>query len=136
VTLQPETPILHISLPVHDLEETRHFYLDVLCCERGRVQDRSIDVFFFGCQVTLHERPDEVPTPGQRGVRHFGVTLSRPRWEELVERLRANGVPFIREPATDHADTPREQRKAMVADPSGNAIEVKTYKDPGSALAG
>jgi uncharacterized protein len=136
VKLHPDTPILHISLPVIDIEKSRDFYLDVLGCELGRVQDRSIDVFFFGCQVTLHERPDEVLAPDQRGVRHFGVTVSRQRWEEVVDRLRANGTPFIREPASDHAGTPREQRKAMVADPSGNAIEVKTYVDPGAALAG
>jgi uncharacterized protein len=136
VKLQPETPILHISLPVNDLERSRDFYLDVLGCEPGRVQDRSIDVFFFGCQVTLHERPDEVLAPEQRGVRHFGVAVSGERWQEVVDRLLASGTPFIREPATDHAGTPREQRKAMVADPSGNAIEIKTYKDPGVALGG
>ena len=44
--------------------------------------------------------------------------------------------PFVREPALDFAGTPREQRKAMVADPSGNAIEFKTYTDPGAALGG
>jgi uncharacterized protein len=89
VTLRFDAPILHISLPVSDLEETRRFYLDVLGCELGRVQDRSIDVFFFGCQVTLHERPDEVLASSQRGVRHFGVTLSRERWQEVIDRLRA-----------------------------------------------
>ena len=48
----------------------------------------------------------------------------------------AEGTPFVREPTTDYAGTAREQRKAMVADPSGNAIELKTYRDPGAALAG
>jgi extradiol dioxygenase family protein len=91
-------------------------------------------VFFYGCQVTLHERPGELLTPEQRGVRHFGVTVSAGEWRTLVERLRAAGVPFLREPATDHAGTPREQAKAMIADPSGNAIEFKTYRDPGAAL--
>jgi uncharacterized protein len=136
VTPEPVAPILHISLPVHHLEDTRRFYLDVLGCDLGRVGDRSIDVFFFGCQVTLHERPAEVLAPEQRGVRHFGVTLTRQRWQEVVDRLRDSGATFIREPATDYAGTPREQRKAMVADPSGNAIELKTYKDPAAALAG
>ncbi len=129
-------PILHISMPVRDLEESRHFYVDVLGCEPGRVMDRSFDVFFFGCQVTLHERPAEVLAPEQQGVRHFGVTLSDERWRELVDRLRAEGTVFLRPPATDYADTPREQHKAMVADPSGNAIELKTYKDPSAALTG
>jgi extradiol dioxygenase family protein len=36
---------------------------------------------------------------------------------------------------TDGAGTPREQTKAMIADPSGNAIELKSYADPAAALA-
>jgi len=134
VRFQPGEPILHLSLPVRDLEESRRFYVDLLGCELGRVRGRFLDVFFFGCQVTLHERPAELLAPEQQGVRHFGVTLAEDRWGELVDRLRASGTPFLREPATDYVGTPREQRKAMVADPSGNAIELKTYKDPGSAL--
>lgn len=133
---QPEEPILHLSMPVRNLEESRRFYVEALGCEPGRAGDRSLDVFFFGCQVTLHERPTEVLSPEQRGVRHFGVALAEDRWRELVDRLRSEGAPFVREPTTDYADTVREQRKAMVADPSGNAIELKTYKDPGAALAG
>ena len=63
------------------------------------------------------------------------MTLTEDRWRDLVDRLRASDTPFLREPATDYAGTPREQRKAMVADPSGHAIEIKTYKDPGAAWA-
>ncbi len=132
----PGEPILHLSMAVRDLEESRHFYVDVLGCEPGRVMDRSLDVFFFGCQVTLHERPAEVVGSGHRGVRHFGVTLPDESWRQLVEHLRAEGTTFLRPPATDYAGTPREQHKAMVADPSGNAIEFKTYKDPSAALTG
>jgi extradiol dioxygenase family protein len=134
VTIRPDEPILHLSMPVADLEQSRRFDVDVLGCEPGRVQDGSLDVFFYGCQVTLRERPDEVLGPEQRGVRHFGVTLTADRWSELVERLRAEGTPFVWSPATDHVGTPREQRKAMVTDPSGNAIELKTYSDPVAAL--
>ena len=134
MTFQPAEPILHLSIPVRGLEESRRFYVDVLGCQPGRVQDRSLDVFFFGCQVTLHERPAEVLAPEQRGVRHFGVTLTAAQWRVLVDRLRADGAPFVQEPATDYAGTDREQLKAMVADPSGNAIELKTYKDPSAAL--
>ena len=92
-------------------------------------------MFFFGCQVTLHERPTEVLSSDQRGVRHFGVTLAdEEQWKGLVDRLRASGTPFVRDPTTDYAGTPREQLKAMVADPSGNTIEIKTYRDPWTAL--
>ena len=132
--VRPDEPILHISLPVRDLAEARRFYVDVLGCELGRVRGQCVDVFFFGCQVTLHERPTEVLSSDQRGVRHFGVTLAEDQWKELVDRLRASGTPFVRDPTTDYAGTPREQLKAMVADPSGNAIEIKTYRDRSTAL--
>ena len=35
--LGPGEPILHLSMPVRDLEEARRFYVDVLGCEPGRV---------------------------------------------------------------------------------------------------
>ncbi|HLM95419.1 MAG TPA: VOC family protein [Acidimicrobiales bacterium] len=134
MTVRPDEPILHISLPVRDLGEARRFYVDVLGCELGRVREQYVDVFFFGCQVTLHQRPTEVLSSDQRGVRHFGVTLVEAQWNELIDRLRASATPFVRDPTTDYAGTPREQRKAMVADPSGNAIEIKTYRDRWTAL--
>ena len=56
-------PILHLSLPVRDLAESRAFYVDVLGCEPGRVRDGWIDVWFYGMQVTLHEEPDLVAAP-------------------------------------------------------------------------
>ncbi len=136
MTFRPGQPILHLSLPVRDIEEAKHFYVDILGCELGRVRDRWLDVFFFGCQVTLHERPAELLLPEEVGVRHFGVTLAEDRWRELVDRLRANGTSFVHGPTTAYVGTPREQRKAMVNDPSGNAIEFKTYKDPSAALSG
>ena len=45
MTFQPAEPILHLSIPVRGLEESRRFYVDVLGCQPGRVQDRSLDVF-------------------------------------------------------------------------------------------
>lgn len=124
---------MHLSLPVRDLGEARQFYVDVLGCEPGRVRDDWIDVWFYGMQVTLQLRPDEVPTPAQPGVRHFGVTLSRPALHALLDRV-GNHVEWISAPATDHAGTPRAQTKAKLADPSGNVIELKTYDDSASAL--
>jgi extradiol dioxygenase family protein len=127
-------PILHLSIPVRDLDESVDFYVDVLGCELGRVQDRFADVWFFGMQVTLHERPAEVFTFETRGVHHFGVTLSAPELRKLLERVDAHGVPYLSELTTEYAGTPREQTKAKIVDPSANAIELKTYVDPDAAF--
>jgi extradiol dioxygenase family protein len=124
---------LHLSLPVRDLDEARRFYVDVLGCEAGRVRDDWIDVWFYGMQVTLQLRPDEVLTPAQPGVRHFGVTLSLPELHSLLDHI-GNQAEWIAPPTTDHAGTPRAQTKAKLADPSGNVIELKSYDDPASAL--
>jgi uncharacterized protein len=127
-------PVLHLSIPVRDLAEARRFYLDVLGCAPGRVRAGWADVWFYGLQVTLHERPDRIVTPAESEVRHFGVAVSKPEYDALLARLRREDVTFVREEATDGAGTPREQTKAMILDPTGNAIEVKTYADPWAAF--
>jgi extradiol dioxygenase family protein len=127
-------PILHLSLPVDDLEAARHFYVDLLGCAPGRTRPDWIDVWFYGMQVTLHAEPRQVLDPHDRGVRHFGVTLSSADLAALLERLRALPIEWLREPTTDDPGTDHEQTKAMIADPSGNAVELKTYPDPGAAF--
>jgi extradiol dioxygenase family protein len=127
-------PILHLSLPVDDLDAARRFYVDLLGCVPGRVRPEWIDVWFFGVQVTLQAAPDQVLAPGPRSVRHFGVTLDRPDFDALLGRLQRQPVRWLREVTTDHEGTDHEQTKAMLADPSGNAIELKTYPDPRAAF--
>lgn len=127
-------PILHLSLPVADLDAARAFYVDVLGCELGRVRDGWLDVWFFGLQLTLQERPDEVLTPEQTGVRHFGVTVAGDDLVGLLERARAAGVDWVHEVTVDFAGTPQEQTKAKLRDPSGNVIELKSYAHPATAL--
>jgi extradiol dioxygenase family protein len=120
---------------VRDLEAAREFYVDGLGCELGRVRDGWVDVWFHGMQVTLHEQPADVVEPGVNAVRHFGVTLGRDELAAVLARLQSRPVTWLRPVQTDHAGTPREQTKAMVADPSGNAIELKAYADPAAAFA-
>jgi extradiol dioxygenase family protein len=120
-------PILHVSLPVLDLPAALAFYVDVLGCERGRGTERATDVWFLGLQLTLHELPDQV-LPDQ-GVRHFGATLDRAAFDALCVRIAEHGVPWLREPGTRNAGTPTEETKALLADPAGNVIELKSYAD-------
>jgi extradiol dioxygenase family protein len=132
----PRTPpILHVSLAVRDLAAAREFYVDGLGCELGRIRDDWVDVWFHGLQLTLHEDPEQVVPPGDRAVRHFGVTLPADELAAILERLASRPVDWVRPLQTDHAGTSREQTKAMIADPSGNAIELKAYADPAAAFA-
>jgi uncharacterized protein len=127
-------PILHLSLPVRDLDEGRAFYAEVLGCRIGRETGDFVDVWFHGLQLTLHDRPDEVQPVADQGVRHFGVTLPPDELDALVARIDGAGVAWVVPVGTDLPGTPREQTKGKVADPSGNVIELKTYPDLASAL--
>ena len=80
-------PILHLSIPVRDLAESRAFYVDLLGCDLGRVRDDFIDVWFFGMQVSLHAEPDQVRPVEDQGVQHFGVTLDAADLQRLLQRL-------------------------------------------------
>ncbi|HEY7440224.1 MAG TPA: VOC family protein [Acidimicrobiia bacterium] len=128
--------ILHLSLPVRDLGESRRFYADVLGCTSGRETAEFVDVWFHGLQLTLHERPDEVLDDTQQGVRHFGVTLDATALAALLDRISRSPVRWVEPLHTDFAGTAREQTKAKIADPSGNVIELKSYADPAAALGG
>jgi extradiol dioxygenase family protein len=127
-------PILHLSIPVRDLAEARAFYVDTLGCRAARARDGFCDVWFYGMQVTLQDRPDEARSLRPGGSRHFGVTLERDEFDAVVARLGARGVEWVHPVSTDHAGSALEQTKAKIADPSGNVVEIKTYHDVASAL--
>ncbi len=126
-------PILHLSIPVRDLDEALDFYEGALGCARARRREGFADVWFFGMQVTLQERPEEAGTP-PGGCRHFGVTLGPRDFQALVARLRGRRVDWVVPVSTDHPGLPTEQTKGKVSDPSGNVIEVKTYRHVTAAL--
>lgn len=127
-------PILHLSLPVRDLQEAEDYYVRVLGCQVARRRTDFIDVWFFGLQLTLHGRPDEVAGLAPGGSRHFGVTLGPDDFAAMVARLDERGAQWLVPVATDDAGLPTEQTKAKIVDPSGNVIEVKTYRDVQAAL--
>jgi hypothetical protein len=127
-------PILHLSLPVRDIEEARDFYVHALGCQAARRRDDFVDVWFFGLQLTLHDRPDEATGLVPGSSRHFGVTLGRDEFDQLVEHLGSSGVDWVSPVATDDTGLMTEQTKATIVDPSGNVIEVKTYRDVHAAL--
>ena len=121
-------PIFHLSFPVRDLDEAIAFY-SALGGVVGRREMGWADVALFGAQLTLQQVPGEVLQPMPRS-RHFGATLPWPDWEQLVAQLDG----FVEGPRIDYAGTDREQAKAMIADPSGNLIELKAYRQAAAVL--
>jgi extradiol dioxygenase family protein len=131
-----DAPILHLSIPVRDLDEARAFYADGLGCSVGRVRDDWLDVWFFGLQLTLQLRPDEVRPTAEQGVRHFGVVLpGADDVRDVVARLeRRHDVEWLARPTAHDAPELSGKVGCKVADPSGNVIELKHYPDPSELL--
>jgi uncharacterized protein len=121
--------IFHLSFPVSDLDAALAFYTGPLGGVTGRREAAWADVALFDAQLTLQAQPQEVLDPMPRS-RHFGATLPWADWEALTARLDH----FIEGPRIDYAGTEREQGKAMIADPDGNLIELKAYRQPAAVL--
>lgn len=135
-------PPFHLAFPVHDLAEARQFYGELLGCEVGRESERWIDFDFRGHQITAHLVPElpekdiHNPVDGKQvPARHFGLVLEWDDWHALADRLREAGVTFLIEPGIRFQGQPGEQATLFITDPSGNALEFKSFKDPALMFA-
>jgi uncharacterized protein len=122
-------PIFHLAFPVRDLEESKNFYVTTFGAKVGRVRDKWLDIFLFEAQITLHEQSSEVLSMREYSIRHFGAILAWSDWETLANRLDKMKVQFKIKPNVSGVGTDAEQAKMLLSDPSGNAIEVKAYRN-------
>ncbi len=134
----------HVAVPVYDLEAARKFYSEILGCEEGRTDTLWTDYNLYGHQYVIHYKPktdeaNEAHTNAVDGhdvpVPHFGVVLEWDEWEKLADRLRKHNVKFIIEPYIRFKGLPGEQATLFFADPCGNALEFKSFKDIGQLFA-
>ena len=136
-------PVLfHLAFPVHDIGEARAFYGGLLGCPEGRSAPDWVDFDFHGHQIVAHLAPDECghrhtsEVDGEQvPVRHFGAILPRAGWDDLAARLRAAGTRFVIEPQVRFEGQVGEQATMFFLDPSGNALEFKSFADPGQVFA-
>lgn len=132
----------HLAIPVTDLAAARAFYLELLGCREGRASSAWVDFDFHGHQVTAHlvaARGTSVPTNPVDGddvpVRHFGVILPWDVWHETASRLQKAGIRFLISPHVRFPGEVGEQATMFFLDPSGNAIELKSFQDPSRIFA-
>ncbi len=135
-------PLFHLAFPVHDLAAARRFYGDLLGCPEGRSSDAWVDFDFYGHQIVAHLAPDET---GHRQssrvdgedvpVRHFGAILPMAQWAALADKLQAGGTRFIIEPQVRFEGQVGEQATMFFLDPSGNALEFKSFNDMSQVFA-
>ncbi|MGO9804383.1 MAG: VOC family protein [Steroidobacteraceae bacterium] len=136
MTLTP----FHVALQVRDIAEARRFYSGVLGCSEGRSEPDWVDFNLYGHQLVCHLNPQL----GPRGrlsshfnpvdghgvpVPHCGVVLERAQWDALAARLKRHEVEWVIEPCTRFAGAPGEQSTLFILDPSGNALEFKSFRD-------
>lgn len=129
------TSQFHLAFPVHDLEAARAFYLGAIGCTQGRETGNHIDFDMFGHHVVAHlaPRPEAsasdfdghaVPVP------HFGLNLARAPWEALAARLVRARCRFREYPHARLVGQLGEHDTLFVYDPSGNALEFKSFRHP------
>ncbi|MCU0685036.1 MAG: VOC family protein [Polyangiaceae bacterium] len=135
-------PPFHLAFPVVNLEAARGFYAGLLGCGIGREDARWVDFDFFGHQITAHlvdadegARSSNEVDGDNVPVRHFGAILEWGAWHALADRLRAAGASFLIEPRIRFAGEVGEQATFFLRDPSGNALEFKSFKDPSRVFA-
>jgi uncharacterized protein len=121
----------HLSLCVSDLAATRAFYGAVLGCREGAVHSNAVDFAFYGHQLTCHLDPVHVRQADADSLdgNHFGAIVALDEFHRLAARLEEAGARFIVPPQAQRQGTPGERWKMIVADPSGNAVELKCYRD-------
>ena len=126
----------HLAIPVSNLEKSKEFYRDVLGCKEGRSSEHWVDFDFFGHQLVIHFKEineddkhinsvdgKDVPIP------HFGVVLEWKTFQKFSKQIRKKDINFIIEPYIRFEGKPGEQATMFFKDPSGNALEFKSFKD-------
>lgn len=127
----------HLAIPVLDIQETISFYSGILKCKMGRSALYWVDFDFYGHQLTAHENAQFVKNMEKTWrkdstypIVHFGAILEWQDWHDMIDRLRELNVPFIIEPHVAFLGEVGEQMSMFLEDPSGYAIEFKTFENP------
>lgn len=129
-------PPFHLAFPVSDLDEARAFYGILLGCNEGRSTAQWVDFNFFGHQLVAHLCPSQDSDAAKSLVdgrevpaSHFGAVIPRERWQAMADALSNHRIKFIIEPHVRFQGLPGEHATMFFRDPSGNAIEMKSFKD-------
>ncbi len=99
-------PILHLSIPVRDMDEARDFYVHTLGCQAARTRAG------LHRRVVLRHADHAAGPPGRGGrrrrggSRHFGVTLGRDEFDAMIARLSRGGIDWVVPVSTDDEGWP------------------------------
>ena len=128
----------HLAIPVHNLDQAKEFYGNVLGMTEGRSSTKWQDYNFYGSQVVCHWVGEDYrgkdyfnPVDGDEvPVAHFGAALTKEEFDDLATRLKEKGVKFIIEPHLRFEGQRGEQMTMFFKDPSNNNLEFKAMTNP------
>lgn len=135
----------HIAVAVRDITEAREFYGTKLGFSEGRSASDWVDFDMFGHQFVVHLNT----SLGKNGtvktisnavdghgvpVPHCGVILQFEEWKQFADKLSKVIDNFIIKPYIRFEGQPGEQGTLFFADPSGNALEFKGFRNINGAL--
>jgi extradiol dioxygenase family protein len=127
----------HLAIAVNNLSQARSFYSNTLNFKEGRSDSHWVDYDFFGHQFVIHEDKNHKPNPNALSivdghdvpVPHFGVVLPWDDFHEFAKRLENLNIDFVIKPYIRFQGKPGEQATMFFKDPSGNALEFKSFKN-------
>jgi len=129
-----------VALQVRDLAEARRFYGDTLGCSEGRSAPDWVDFNMYGHQFVCHLNPQLGP-PGASArtsipwtamacrCRTVGWCSSHRSGANWPHGCGGHAVEWVIEPTTRSKGLPGEQSTLFILDPSGNALEFKSFAD-------
>jgi catechol-2,3-dioxygenase len=135
--------INHTAFCVHDILEAMDFYCNVLGAKphqrsNFQIEDARSGVAIFQSIIledyllALTVPSNFMPMPpaeqlrGAHGFRH-GFSISRTRFNEVMESLRKHGIPF--EGPIEHPEKGPFGQSIYFKDPSGNFLEILWRRD-------
>lgn len=126
----------HLAIPVHNIKETKDWYVKHLKCKVGRESREWIDFNFFGHQLTAHltkkkqqKQKSNIVDNKSIPIRHFGIILKYDEWRRLSEWLIKLNSDFIVSPYTRFKGKVSEQATMFITDPSNNHLEFKSFSN-------
>jgi extradiol dioxygenase family protein len=122
---QPEhSALFHFSLPVRQFDACLAFYRDCFGAEVQMLSERVANLFVFGGQVTMHDKPRSQLSEDARRTMHFGQIVAPDEWLRLREKIIAAGHSPLHSISSDEAANGRA--KLLIVDPSGNLVEINS----------
>lgn len=92
------------------------------------LNERTANLYVFGGQITLHDKPDSLLDGALRREMHFGHVVSEEDWFAIRDRVHGSASSPVK--CMNPKDSTNGRGKLLVIDPSGNMVEINSGLPP------